>query len=309
MGNLNSVNFYPDFSREDNIVHNTSTFIKYGLLEIGAFYNLDISLNESVLRPVNVTGVTPYTIYRGIKSDWVYESELGPINLRYPNGTQPNRVSGILVNGVFFPTGTAVSGASYYVDYARGQVVFNSGLPSNFVVRAAPAIRYVQVYQKDSYEYKEINYSWQNLDNPTGVPILTDRINAFLPAVFVGIDKIYTKKGISIGSRAKYTEAKISFDIVTTNHADRKRISDICYMLETKSFPYYDLNVVKNSLPLFSNGSISPSGKNWDLLASENMSGWVRFDENAMVLNSNDPMLPFQRSIVTIGLEIASNPV
>lgn len=309
MGNINSVNFYPDFSREDNIVHNTSTFLKYGLLEIGAFYNIDIAQPESILRPVNVTGIVPYTIYRGIKSDWIYESELGSINLKYSGGTQPNRVSGILVNGIFFATGTDVSGSNYIVDYSRGQIVFDSPLPNSFEVRAAPAIRYVQVYSKDAYEYKEINYTWQDFNNITGIPILQDRISAFLPAIFVGVNKITTSKGIGLGSRAKYTNAQMSFDIITTNHADRKRISDICYMLETKGFAYYDLNVVKSKLPLLSNGSINPLGQNWNILSSENMACWGRFNENAIVLNSDSLDLPLERSIVTIGLEITSNPL
>ena len=58
MANLDGLNWYGDWTIEDKIIYNVINFLKWGLLEIGAYYNISKDqvnyngANESILQPV-----------------------------------------------------------------------------------------------------------------------------------------------------------------------------------------------------------------------------------------------------------------
>ena len=102
MSYLEGSQFYGDSTLEDTLVKNTIGFLKQGFLEIGAFYNIDKGQlgyrgnDESQLLPVFSSGITNYTIYRGIKPDWVWESS--GIQLKYSGGSKGQFACSIFLN-------------------------------------------------------------------------------------------------------------------------------------------------------------------------------------------------------------------
>lgn len=307
MANLDGTTFYGQYSLEDQILQNLITFIKFGLLEIGAFYNIEKDTtsydgqNASLLRPTRIPGQTDRTVYEGLKHDWIWETG---ISLKYTGGNTPTSISGIYFNDTFYPTGTLVGGRSYHINYSRGAVVFSSGCAVSDTVKVAHSLRAVNVYSTDSLHYKNLLGFYQDRTNwnmiGSGIDNISNPYKAYLPAIFVSVSN-YKSQGMEIGSRSKYATATINFDIFTTNHSDRKKLSDICFMMEEKTFPTYNVNEAPQ--PLNSSGMIYPSSMIWPQLTNNYPMRYARFDGSA-ILYKNYTYLPIQYAQIKIGLEL-----
>jgi hypothetical protein len=120
-----------------------------------------------------------------------------------------------------------------------------------------------------------------------------------LPCVIVGVAG-YNSKPLEIGSRSKWSQARISFDIFSTNASDRKRLSNLIYMLEDKSFKAYD---IKQSSGIFlMNGGLANYAKTFPQLASSNPKNDLKFMRDARVSKS-DKYLPLSYCNVTLSVE------
>ncbi len=310
MSNLDGSPSYISYGLEDHIVYNTINFLKYGFLEVGAFYNIVISgvntlgQEEAILSPLSIPGVANYTRYAGSKTDWIWENN---ITFKATGITAPITISGIFVNSIFYPTGTSILGTGYYVDYARGEVVFSNPLPSGFTVRCARSQRYVNIYPQDSYEYRTLITDINNIFNSSGVTA-SNETKAFLPAIFVNLDGYETLRGVGLGSRSKVCLADIEFDIFTTNDWDRKKLQDYCYFLESKPVQCFNLSTAPK--PLDYNGALVSGTLTWPILSQNYPAtnpGY--FKENAKVTKFSKTLLPIKHSRVTIGMEIDAYPI
>lgn len=304
MSNLDGIQFYGNPTLEDIITRNLTSFLSYGLLELGAYYNIQLDQtdrygnNESVLRPAVIQGVPNRTIYRGVKNDWVWESG---ITIKSTGGSQPIQASGINVNGIFYATGQSVLGTGYYIDYSRGRVVFDHQLPANSTVKCPHTLRYVQVYEQDSQEYRKINYDWANRTSATG-SWYDNELKAYLPCIFVKVKRYDTLKGLELGNRAKVSNVFIEFDVFSENSADDRRLSDILYMLEDKPVLFFD--IVNAPYPLTASGTISSNALAWPQLVSGYLlSNSPRFNQDAYVAKI-PRTLPIYHSKVTISLNM-----
>lgn len=293
MGNLDGLNYYADFSLEDTILTNVIDFLKYGFLEIGAFINV----TSGVLSPVvGESGVQDYSIYRGVKDDWVWESN---ISLKYSGGSQPYIPSGIFVNDTFYPTGTTINGTGYYFDFVRGRVVFDGSMPPSTNVQANYAVRYVHIYDNEDDKFRQLERNWIGVTGNAN----DFALKAYLPCFAIGLDSYKTIKGYTLGSRSKDTEGIIRFDIFADNPSNRKRITDLVYMLENKSFKLYDLNLVPR--PLDYKGQLISGMLDWKNLSENYSTGSVaRFTDKAKVIRINDTQQDNFRSRVLLGLDL-----
>lgn len=312
MYNLDAMDFYAETTLEDTILSNVREYLRYGLLQIGAYININLNdtdylgQNESRLLPVlNQPGVNNYTIYRSKKPDWVWESN---IDFKASGLTQPLVPSGIFVNNTFVPTGTSVSGVSYHIDFSRGQVVFNSSMPSGMDVKVPHTLRYVSVYDSDSYQDREINRAWQGMISSSGVAE-NNISQLYLPAIVIMVEGYETIRGTQLGSRGRHISAGISFNIFADSPSNRKRLTDICYYLENKYLELYDPNIAPK--PLNYRGELINPLAYWPNL-SENYKlhpGSARFDENAKVTKiSTRNNIPIFKSVVRMGLNLDVYP-
>lgn len=307
MSNLDGIHFWAEYGLEDIIAHNIINFLKYGLLEIGAYYNVakdQLSYqgnNESLLLPyTSPSGGTPnFRIYRGNSPDWVWESGITP---KYTGGAGVINISGIFVNDTFVSTGTKISGTGYVIDYSRGQILFDNPLPANYTVKVPHTQRWMKIYPADSTEIRKMTTDW------FGSGIYTDEHQVFLPATIVGIESYKTIKGLQLGTRSKVSEVRLRFDIVTNNAFDAHKMNDICYFMETKGLPLYDINSAPK--PLNISGALGTNPLTWPALVSGYPYGQTaRFMENAQVskINTKLPNIYYYR--VFVGLEMNVSPV
>lgn len=304
--NFDGTTYYGDYSLEDKLSQNIITYLKYGLLEVGGYYNVNRGTldynnnNPALLRKVGFAGSSGARIFQGLKNDWVWESGINP---SYTGGSSPTNISGIYVNNQFIANNTAYSGINFHINYSLGQVEFDADIQSDARVEVNHTIRAVNVYSVDSVFYKNLIAYYQDRTNwdlaGSGIDNINNNYKAYLPAIFVNIDG-YSSRSLEIGSRAKYAEANVEFDIFATNPQDRKRLSDYCYMLEEKGFLLFNPNTAPK--PLTSSGTISNNAKTWPDLVSQYNYGQARFQGNARV-HKNYNYLPIQYCKVSITLD------
>ena len=307
MSNLDGLSQYNDTTTDDLVTWNVMNFFKYGLLEVGAYYNIDIDQvdpegdNLSILKPlINIYGLTDYTRYEGVKNDWIWEQG---VTLK-GSGTVPLSITGIDVDGTVYATGTNVLGTGYHIDYSRGHLVFDNPLTSGMVVKCPHSIRWVQTYRAEEATHRQLKTQWFDAPSGSGINDIQDK--AFLPAVFIGTNGMETIRGLQLGARSKVANVTVEFDIYGNSYEVNK-IADMCYNLETKAFELYDVDTAP--FPLTISGTISDATLTWPNLVSNYPLGRVaRFRENARVIKYSNTLVPIKRTKVIIGLELDIHP-
>lgn len=288
MSNLEGLVWYGDSTLDDYLVNNINTFIKHGLLEIGAFINItkgQVNYNGadmSLLRPLTAPGVTGYTVYRDVNNDWIWESG---VSLKYPSGTAPIIASGVYVNNIYRPDGSGC-----LLDFSRGQVIFTSGLNANDSVQISRALRGVHVYKPDEHEARTIITNWREFNNTSGTSNYNYR--AYLPCITTEILGYKTIRGTELGSRAKNINIQFEFNIWSENAYEQKKLTDIIYNLEEKYIQLFDIDSAPK--PLDGQGRlVRPTGCTWTELIAHYPGGGIRFESNfssIKIKNVNNPI-------------------
>jgi hypothetical protein len=298
MSNLEGIQYFGQRNLETIVSNSVIDFIRHGLLELGAYYNV----SNGVLRPVRkplATG-TGFSEFVGIKHDWVFSTGFIPKSTGIALPTIP---SGILYNNTFVSTGVAISGNTWHIDFSQGKVIFANDCPSGTSVKTSYCARYVGVYPRRSNEYTRLVYNWSN---PSGTTKLSAEQEAYLPCIFVALNGYNTKRGVGLGSRAKVADCRFVFDILSTDDFSRSSLQDICCFMETKTIPILDYSrVVK---PLNVSGVVVGT-QTWLNWSTGYVLGQGRFGEDASVQISDKPDLPYKASRVTNNLELDVFPI
>lgn len=312
MNYLDSTRFYGNKTLTQIIRENVIGMLRYGLLEVGAFYNIPIGTTDangndlSRYRPVSYPGQSGIRVFQGFKADAVWEQG---INLDYASGAQPLSITGIRVNDVVVPTGTSISGTiSYYLDYPKNRVVFSAALPSGTKVQVPHTVRAVSVYDAGGDVYRKLTSDWVN--SPSGTSngaqySIEEKI--YLPALFVRVDGFGNSAGFELGSRTKISEAKITIDALSVDDFSIERLQDMCFALESRFVTFYDIDSAPR--PYNQNGALSTGALTYpQLITQYPETGWARFMENANTrpIKTN---LPAKMSRTTISLEIPIAPI
>lgn len=302
MSYLNNTTLYTKASHEDYIVGNITNMLAYGMLEIGAFYNItlgqldEVGNDVSYLRVASAQNVTPYTQYNSNRQ-WVWETG---VTMADPAAPTPISVSGIYCNNIFYPTGTKVLGTGYYIDYRSSKVVFE--YPVTGSIRMERAERGVNIYSADADIYRQILQGYRTFNSSiagSGNDLIAQNTRGYLPCVAVGVHS-FTSTPIEIGSRSKWVNARVSFDIFANNASDRKRLASLIYMLEDKSFKSYDPDLAPARFN--NNGSLASTALTFPILSNSYSRGDMKFKKDGKFIK-NDKSLPLQYANVSISVE------
>lgn len=166
-------------------------FLRNGLYTNVASGEIDFYGNDiSVLVSSSDESFVDNTVFQSAFKNWVWELEIPSAGSGI---APPTAISGVAVDGVFYPTATGAPGFNaafgHSIDYPNGRVIFNSPIAAGSTVQA-------------SFSYKEVLVDWANSldnenrpvlietsfkDNPqqTGVDIYPSRDSRTLPAVFI----------------------------------------------------------------------------------------------------------------------------
>ncbi len=283
----------PSFMGVDNIgstliigelENNYKSFLEWGFLNIGAFTNVSIpttnisSFDLHKLKPTTDKNRTPNTVWQSPRKDWVYESG---INF---NSTSPINISGVYVNGSFYPGPTGNNAVGYQINYPEGKIIFNNKVSPTSTVEIEYSYRNIQVYKLEEFPYwKEIQY--RSLENKTGLSssdkgdfAISSENRVQLPAVVIETIARSDSKPFRLGDKSLIINQDILLHVLSDNPKDKNNIIDILRLQEDRTIWLYNTNeIIKSGLyPLNYNGSKNLNGQNYNTIVNNESLRWLK---------------------------------
>lgn len=281
---------------------NMKGFLDYSFLKIGGFTNVNSSTsglydnNFSTMKvaydPVRPSG----SVWETLRKDWVYETGVS-YKEKYPTP-----ISGIYFNNIFIPGPTGNAQHPYIIDYPNGNIVFNSAKPSNSSIKLNYSYRNIQVYKaNESPWWKELQrYHYdQSTAEKTPGQIMIGYHKAQLPCIIVETTARVVQEPYELGNTKNIITQDLLLHIYTENIVQRNNIINILILQKDNHNILYDINKVikEQKWPIRNNGSVNPSGLNYDQLAVEGSSYGANlyYIENASIneMNSITSLLHF----------------
>lgn len=292
-----------NYTYSEQLEKNLVEYLNWGLLNIGSFWNVEIGQSGhyggdlSRLRPVQDPRYANGKIWEGSRQNWIWESGLD-------YGTQPNVVSGIYVDSVFYPTATTTGTYAHRIHYPFGQVIFNNPISTGSIVQCKHSFKYIGVYDSDANWFREIMYNSFRVDNPSfltgsGMWSVLAQNRVQLPAIVVKITSDRTFKGAELGG-AMNMHLGTEFHIFAETPSDEKKLTDILCGLTEKSIHAINFNYIRtnNLYPLLPNGSLASGAKTYSNLIDSGDARWQDIIFDKFTGQDIDSMIPTHRAIV-----------
>jgi len=274
---------------ETNII----TYFNWGLLEVGGFFNVSIpspGVYGGDQHKLRLVSEDPYystgQVWEGFRSDWVWET-----GVEYDY--QPIRVSGVNVDGTFYPTATTTGTYAHKINYPLGRVTFDNAIPPTSVVTCEHSYRYVHFthggvpwwrqIQTNSMRGDDVHF----LQQGSGAWSILAQNRIQLPAVIVEATPRTSRRPYEIGSTRAWVRQDVLFHVLADNPDDVKFLHDAITYQWQKQFFLFDLNRMfqDEKFPLDAGGSpvtgammypqlVAPTGEGgyrWNIVSTANM--------------------------------------
>jgi hypothetical protein len=290
------------FELTDQLLYNLKFFLDWNLLNHGAYgiyeYN-SISYyddSESQLHLVSDERYEYGRIWEGIGRSWAWETgaTLGS------GAIDPFRVSGVYVEGNFYPTGS-VGINRHHVDYLNGRIIFDEPKSATDDIRAEYTRRSVHVGFADNKEFRVLMLDaveeFLTDSSPSGTTSREHQI--WLPSVFIEVSS-GKQRGLQLGGGQIKTRY-VTFHIFADNPQDRNLLMDWIDYQSRSTFWMADLNNI--TFPFDEYGDIVAGVTNWvDMTVAHPWKRLRVIDSNASTINSLNSQL--FRARVTWEVEI-----
>lgn len=249
----------------DQLEANLIEFFNWGLLGVGAFFNVTLDTTESRLRLSEAPNATKGRIWEPFRKDIIWES-----GVEY--GFQPIGISGVYVNGNFYSSSTT-GVYSHYVDYLRGRVVFNTALPATSNVQLEYSYRYFHITTADVPWFRQVMFQSFRVDDSqflqygSGIWSTLSEHRVELPAVVVESVPRRTFEGAQLGG-GQIIKQDVLFHIFTENPWDRKTILDIISYQKEKTIKAFNKNLIaaQDRFVFTETGALSPTAATYPQL-------------------------------------------
>lgn len=270
-------------SLEDNI----KGFLDWSFLQIGGFVNVEIPTstinpnnNFHTLKMVEDPSLKSGRVWAAPKKDWIYENSsylVDNADIVY-GSSAAIAFSGINLNNTFIPGPTGSGNYGYSINYNLGQVLFNNPVSSNSNIQVEYSYRYVQTYKaNEATWWKEIQKDiYSATPKMNGDMSITANHRVQLPAVLIENIPRVTLSPYQLGTTENIIIQDVFLHIFSNNPNQRNNIIETLLIQKDNSFWLYDINsiVKNNAYPINQFGGINPSGKNYNILASDYKSHW-----------------------------------
>lgn len=249
---------------EDGIVQ----FFDWGLLETGAFFNVDIPTsgiyggNGHKLRLVDDPNYIKGQVWEGFRSNWVWESGV------FDEGP-PVNISGVHVDGTFYATYSHHSdysaGYGHHIDYPNGRIVFDTAISNSSTVTTEFSYKWVKfIYANSEPWFRQLQFDSIRMDNPdflqTGSGDWTQlaQTRTQMPVVAVEVVPRRKFKGYQLGG-GQYVWTDVLFHIMAESENERDKIVDIISLQNDKTIYTFDSDKIAkdNKMPLDYRGMFS----------------------------------------------------
>jgi hypothetical protein len=291
---------------------NVIEFFKWGFLNIGGFSNVNRPTlgayggDFAILRCVDdPRDYEAGQVWEGARHDWVWESGL---DYAY----QPVQISGVYVDGSFFPSDTSGTYA-HNVSYPNGQVIFETAISPTAEVSINYSYRNVSFYSSDESWFREILFNSYRVDDPhfmqhaSGVWDILSENRIQLPAVVVETPSRRELIPLQVGG-GQIIRQDILYHILAENTYERDKIFDVITYQKEATILAFDKNKLADNdkYPLDANGFLRDGALTYpDLVNSESGQYFWRkiYFKNKVgqEVKSNPPLF---RSLVRASVEV-----
>lgn len=230
---------------------NLKSYLDWGLLEVGSFFNVDIPTSGAWggtydnLRLVDDPSYTLGQVWESARKDWVWETGLS-------YSTQPTAITGVVVNGTSYGTGDASFGHHY--NYPLGRVVFDTAKPQNSTVQLEYAYRNVQVYIADQAPWwDELQYDSFRVDDPTLSDVgsgnwqILSNHRVQLPAVVIEAVPRRRFRPYEQGNVSNFVYQDVLFHVLAESRWWRNNLVDIISLEKDRTIWLFDNNLMADS--------------------------------------------------------------
>lgn len=216
----------------DQLETNLYSYCNWAFAGIGAFFNITVpspgpwggSMHQ--LRPASDPYYSGGQVWQGWRQDWVWETGVDAAR-------QPIRVSGVYVDGDFYPTGG--TGYPHTVNYPLGRVVFDSPVATTKSVTCEFSPRWVQFSTADVPWWREVQTSTMRIDHPhfalagSGMWDILAQNRIQLPHVVIEAATdlgANSRRGLAIGG-GDIVSVPVLFHLLAETPGDLRRLHDI----------------------------------------------------------------------------------
>lgn len=227
---------------------NIKTYLDWGLLEIGGFFNVSDASSGiyggsfNTLRRVDDPNYTAGQVWETARKDWVWET-----GTTY--SSSPINISGVYVDGILYGTGHATYGHHY--NYPLGRVVFDSAISTSATVRVNHSYRNVQVYIADQAPWwDELQYDSFRVDDSTFDSVgsgnwqILSNHRVQLPSVVIEAVPRRSFRPYEMGTVGNYVYQDVLFHILAESRWWRNQLVDIISLEKDRTIKLYDNNSI-----------------------------------------------------------------
>jgi hypothetical protein len=266
---------YGETTVSDELMLGLQAWMNNAFLNIGAFSNVTIPTtgayggSEHIFRIVSEPNYSYGQVFESFRSNWVYESGID-------YSSQPISISGIFVNGTYYPIGTTGT-YSYTLNYPLGRVIFNNAIPESSVVSAAYSFRYVNVYNSQTPWFMNVMDTSLRRDlgdfsqAGSGIWSILGQSRVQLPAVIIDPSPRFRLEGLELGNSVQNRYQDVLIHVLAEEPWTRNKIADDLSYQRNKQFYTFDYDKILNSgvYPIKYDGSLNPSGLLYPALIPE----------------------------------------
>ena len=284
-----SRNFY-NYDVSDILADNLRNRLEYGLLELGAFTNVQFSLPTSGytnLKSVYDPRHSNYQVYEGLGPSWVWQDDVGTVD----GSTPPINASGVWVNSVFYPTVSTSGTYTHKIDFQNGRVIFDSPLISSDSVKCEYSFNDVAIRLTSDPMFLTVANEYLSRFNtltqlsPSGMASILKEKRVWMPAVFLSTHS-HTYQGLQLGG-GKIEKVRVIYRVVSDMPFSNSKLSDVITNQVSTHFCIYDANLAPPEYNF--DGTVNPSGQTYKELSERSSPHFWTF---AYVNTSNGGGLP-----------------
>jgi hypothetical protein len=267
----------------EQLEDNLKSFLDWGLLNIGAFVNVDIptsGINSNLphqLKQTNDPGFVAGRVWQTFRKDLVWETG---VNF---NGYSPNNISGIKINNITYPAPTGSGSYGYYINYPMGRIIFNTP-----VVNASPTMEYsyrwCQVYKASSSPWWTelqgdlLNPNPQFAQKDKGDFNITANQRVQMPCIIIEPISRSNSTPWQLGANDFMINQDILLHIFTERASDKNTLADIIRLQKHKTIWLYDIRkvVTSGANGLDHRGALNINGKTYPDLVTNPDYRWYK---------------------------------
>lgn len=229
----------------ENLAENVIRFVDWGMINAGGFFNVTIPASSIyggnketlIYRPdTDVDG----QVWEAGRKNWVWEDGVDV-------DTQPIGISGVYVNGTFYPKTTTGAFAHYY-DYANGRVIFATPIATTSTVKLEYSYKYATVMDAYTIPFfqrlQNDSFAFTDTMRASGDMLLSGENRVQMPIIAIEVPPIQDTRGYELGSGSRYVNHTVLCHVISDNPTINRRLGDILCDQADKTIIMYDLNTV-----------------------------------------------------------------